>query len=317
MSDETPSEAQHVSCQLRDTCDIVFCWGMRKMKIYLFLFIFLFSLGQNCLSQEPATESDQAKLKEILKKTATYCERLKTMALDFICNENIKEETHNYRRVDTIAISEVSSATRFVTTGLKFKNKKTKSYIYDYQMIKKGDAQEEKRILLQEGEKKKRVENAELKIERFKAQFIVFGPVGFLSRYWQRHFNYEIIGQDEINGNKTIIISATPTEQREENYNFGKIWVDENDFSIIKIEWDPTHIPGFVGKSSTAAGNIKSSYSWAVFYEVEKNGVRFPSRQIIEETLTTQTGKEYPRYLATFVYDEYKFFTVQVEVKHD
>ena len=120
-----------------------------------------------------------------------------------------------------------------------------------------------------------------------------------------------------INGNNTIIICATPTEERADNYNFGKICVYENNFSIIKIEWDPTHIPGFAGKSSSAAGDIKSSYSWAVFYEVEKNGIRFPSRQIIEETLTTQTGKVHPRYLATFVYDEYKFFTVQVEVKHD
>ncbi len=290
---------------------------MRKMKIYLLIFMFLFGLGQNSLSQESATENDQARLKEILNKTALYCERLKTMALDFICSENITEEIHNYKRIETISRSDLGSAAEMKHTGLKYKNRKVNTYIYDYQMIRKGDTQEEKRILLQEGERKKRIENAELKIQRFKAQFIVFGPVGFLSRYWQRHFNYEIIGQDEINGTRTIVIRANPTEEREDNYNFGKIWVDENNFSIIKIEWDPTHIPGFVGKSSTASGDLKSSYSWAVFYEVEKNGVRFPSRQVIEETLTTYAGKEYPRYLATFVYDQYKFFTVEVEVKHD
>ena len=287
------------------------------MKIYLLTLIFLFSLGQNGLSQEPATESDQAKLKEILKKTATYCERLKTIALDFICSENITEEITNYKRVETISRSDLGSAAQIKHTGLKYKNRKVNTFLYDYQMIRKGDTQEEKRILLQEGERKKRVENAELKIERFKAQFIVFGPVGFLSRYWQRHFNYEIIGRDEINGNLTIVIRATPTEEREENYSFGKIWVDESDYSIVKIEWDPQYIPGFQSKSSVAAGDIKSTYSWAIFYELEKNGIRFPSRQVIEETLTTYAGKEYPRYLATFVYDQYKFFTVQVEVKHD
>jgi len=272
-------------------------------------------MGNPCLSQELKAEDDQVKLKKILKQTAEYCEKLKKMALDFVCHENIEEKTYSYKRVDTLSRSDVGSAAAFMHVGLKLKNSKTKSYVYDFQLVKKGDKQEERRILLKEGRKEKHVENAELKIKGFKAQFLVYGPIGFLSRYWQRHFNYEIVGPDELNGKKAIIIAATPTEQREDNYNFGKIWVDENDFSILKIEWDPKYIQGFEEKVSSAGSGIKRTLAWAVFYEVEKNGVRFPSRQLIEEIFTTEGGKEHPKYTATFVYDNYKFFTVETEVK--
>lgn len=181
-------------------------------------------------------------------------------------------------------------------------------------MIKKGDSLEEKRKLIKENNKKRDVENAELKIKGIKAKFLAFGPVGFLSRYWQQHFNYEIIGKDEINGKKAIIINVAPTEQREENYYFGKIWVNENDYNILKIEWKPKYIKGY---EENVTSGIKRTISWAVFYEFEKNGVRFPSKQLIEEIFITEAEKRYPNYLATVNYDNYKFFTVKVEVDWD
>ena len=219
---------------------------------------------------------EHTQLNEILKKTSDYCEKLKKMALDFVCHENIEENIYSYKKTETYAAKDYKSATPISQISLKLKNSKKNIYLYDYQMIKKGDKQEEKRILLKENNKDKHVENAELKIKGFKAQYLVYGPIGFLSKYWQRHFNYEIIGQDEINGKMAIVISATPTKLREENYNFGKIWVDENDFSILKIEWDPRYIKGYKEKASTG---IKRTLTWAVFYEFEKNNVRFPSRQ--------------------------------------
>lgn len=290
---------------------------MRKTIIVFLLSIFLSYQGNLTFSQDPSAKDNQARLKDILKHTAEYCEKLKKMALDFICLENIEEKIHAYKRVDTVSISEITSATRFVHAGLKLKNTKTKTYVYDFQMIKKGDKQEERRTLLKEGKKEKRVENAELKIKGFKAQFLVYGPIGFLSRYWQQHFNYEIIGPDELNGKKAIVISASPTKEREDNYNFGKIWVDQSDFSILKIEWDATYIKGFEERVSSGASGIKRSLLWSVFYELEKNGVRFPSRQLIKETLITEGGREHPGYTATFIYENYRFLTVETEVKHD
>lgn len=285
--------------------------GMRKKIIYLSMLLFFLNIGYLYPSQKVTAEVNQAKLKNILKKTAVYCERLKKMALYFVCNENIEEKIYFYNRTKVFVSEDYGSSTPLQKVNLRQRRMKRSTYVYDYQMIKKGDKEEEKRILLKDGRKEKHVENAELKIRGYKAKFLVYGPVGFLSYYWQNHFNYEISGQDEINGIKTIVISASPTNPREENYYFGKIWVDENDFSILKIMWDAKTLEGYEEK---AFPGVTKSLSWEVFFEVEKNGVRFPSRQLIKDIYLTEAGKQHPRYLTTFVYDNYKFFTVETEI---
>jgi hypothetical protein len=63
------------------------------------------------------------------------------------------------------------------------------------------------------------------------------------------------------------------------------------------------------------AGTLKRTLNWAVYYEVEKNGVRFPSRQLIEEIYEAIQDKPHPKYTVSAVYDNYRFFTVEVEVE--
>lgn len=287
-----------------------------KSAFTFLIFFFVFASGSLSFSQETTKENDQAKLKEILEKTADYCERLKKMALHFVCHENIDEKIFTYKRVETVSADQFRSATPSSRVSLRLKKKKENLYVYDYQMIKKGGKKEEKRTLLKENKKEKHEENAELKIQRFKAKYLVYGPIGFLSSSWQNHFNYEIVGTEDIEGRKTIIISASPKKQREENYYSGKIWVAENDFSILKIEWDPKYIKGYEEEVSSAAGTLERTLNWVVYYEVEKNGVRFPSRQLIEEIYKTIEGNQHPKYTVSVVYDNYKFFIVEYEVKY-
>lgn len=266
--------------------------------------------------EETAADNDQARLKEILEKTADYCERLKKMALHFVCHENINEKIYTYKAIETVPADQLRSATALGRVSLRLKKRKSNSYVYDYQMIKKGDKREEKRILLKEKKKEKQEENAELKIQRFMAKYLVYGPIGFLSRSWQSQFTYEIVGTEDMEGRKTMIISAIPKEEREENYYSGKIWVAENDFSILKIEWDPKYIKGYEEEVSSMAGTLKRTLTWVVYYEVEKNGVRFPSRQLIEEIYEATEDKQHPKYTVSVVYDNYKFFIVEYEVKY-
>ena len=260
----------------------------------------------NLYMHELNLNSDQTKLKNILEKTAEYCEKLENMAMDFVCQEKIKERTYYYKAVETYSPANMKSATPLAKVSLRLKNSKRNTYVYEYHMIKKGLMQEEKRILLKEGKKEKHVEDAELNIKGFIAQYIVYGPLGFLSRGRQEYFKYEITGQDRINGKDAIIIRATPREELDENYYLGKIWVDENDYSILKIEWNPIYNEEY--EESVYPG-IKRTSSWEVFYGVEKDGVRFPSRQIIEEIFTTETGRRHTKYRATIEYGNYEFLT--------
>ena len=92
---------------------------MGKNKIIL-LVIFLTFLSAQFFSQTDNPKIvDQEELELILKKCEEYCERLKNVSLYFICKEDIKEKI-------------------YYTLGFE-KN----IYIYDYQLIRKGNSTDE------------------------------------------------------------------------------------------------------------------------------------------------------------------------------
>jgi len=203
----------------------------------------------------------------------------------------------------------------YFVTELKLKRTKTRTYLYDYQMVRKGEEGFEKRILLKEDKRKKHQENAQLKLERFAAKYLIYGPVGFLSKYWQDFFDYKFTGEDAVDGRSAILIEIVPNSVREENYSFGKVWIDKVDYSILKIEWDQRSIENFKDKVESRAGDLKRTVVWGAVYGVDKNGIRFPSRQYIEETYISLSGKKHTKYEVDIVYDNYKFFIVETEVR--
>ncbi len=112
------------------------------------------------------------------------------------------------------------------------------------------------------------------------------------------------------------IIKATPKSNNEENRNFAKIWIYEEDGSIIQIEWEPESIIDYVEKNIESwVGNLETAVVWRITYGVEKNGVRFPSRQHIQEFLATEGDKKYIRNETITTFKNYKFFIVEYEIK--
>ncbi|MGB2905477.1 MAG: hypothetical protein WBB73_00140 [Candidatus Aminicenantaceae bacterium] len=266
-------------------------------------------------TQSPTSAEDAALLKQVMQKTGDYCERLKAVALDFICHENMLENTYFYNKKSSYRRSDVAGDMVF-STQLQLRRVQDKTYVYDYQMIRKEEERHEKRDLLEENGKKKEKKDAKLELQRYFAQYLVYGPVGFLSHYWQQHFDYSIVGREALEGRETLVITATPTEEREENYSFGKIWVDAVDFSVLKIEWDPRSIPGYSEELDSSIGHLRREITWTVTYGTEKNGIRFPSFQKLEEMLINHTGNRSPKYEVIISYDHYQFFIVETEIKY-
>jgi hypothetical protein len=64
---------------------------MRKSRILFFMLISLRFLTYSFSQSADSIEASQKELRVILKKCADYCENLKKMALNFICQENIEE----------------------------------------------------------------------------------------------------------------------------------------------------------------------------------------------------------------------------------
>ena len=287
---------------------------MARARRLSFFFSCVLALSTLLYSQHKQAQEERGGLDEILTKTGKYCERLKKVAFDFVCHESIEEKTYFYEaKRSRVRIED--SGERLLVRELKFKRAKTATYLYDYQMVKRGKEGFEKRILLRENKRKRNQENAQLKLQRFSAKYLIYGPVGFLSEYWQDHFDYDIIGEETFEGRKAICMDIAPKSRREENYTFGKVWIDEEDHSILKIEWDQRSIKDFKISVKSRAGDLKRMVKWGAIYGIEKNGIRFPSRQYIEEVLLSPSGKKHTKYEVDILYDNYKFFIVETQVR--
>ena len=294
--------------------DYLICMRVVRATVLCLFFLAVVGPGAFLFSQSTSSQADMDKLENILKKTQEYCERLKKVVFDFVCYEKIREKVFLYNKKTATKMIEGSGG-RYLVTELKLRRTKTRTFLYDYQMIRKGGEGFEKRILLKENKRNKHQENAQLKLQRFEAKYLIYGPVGFLSTYWQDFFDYKIIGEDAVDGRSAIRIEVAPNSFREENYSFGNVWVDKMDYSILKIEWDQRSIKDFKDKVESRAGDLKRTVVWGALYGVDKNGIRFPSRQYIEETYASLSGKKHTKYTVDIVYDNYKFFIVETEVK--
>ena len=58
------------------------------------------------------------------------------------------------------------------------------------------------------------------------------------------NYDFEVIGQETLETGPAYILAVTPKKENKYLIN-GKIWVDENDYSIVRIEGQPARNPSF------------------------------------------------------------------------
>jgi len=278
-----------------------------------------FKLRKAILDQNSKSYSESKKdMKTILRKSAEYCDKLAHSALFFVCQERIKEEIYPYYSQERIYVTstEISGyrSYRLLPTGSK---KIVNSYVYDYQLVKKGDMIEESRTLLEDNGEEKHEENAELKARRFYSERSAFGPVGLLSKEWQDMYSYKILKEKTIDGRKAIVIEAKPKMNVEGKPNYGKIWVDKKDFSIIRIEIEQESLAGYEGlKKAIEKRKIRPIITVTHDYCIKKEGIRFPSKTTFKEDYFGLYAGRLKKSRMLITYDNYRFFTVEVKVKY-
>ena len=288
---------------------------MKKRRALISVLIFIiFSI--QIYSQVASTNSaNQEELELILKKCAEYCEKLSNSVLDFICNEKIKEEINISGDRQPQEVTELADGT--ITSVVAGPNMELNTYIYDYQMIRKDNKISNRRILLRENGKKKNEVDAQLKTKRYKHHNILFGPIGLLAELWQPHYDYKIIQRKRFKGDKVVVIEATPKDKIKTSHPYGKVWVREEDFSIVKIEWDQGSL-GNLDVLEEDAKRFRSTPAVEIFaeYAFEKNGIRFPNKYSIIETYLRNGVRIFTRSKIITTYKDYKFFTVESAVKY-
>jgi len=252
----------------------------------------------------------------VLKKAADYCERLKTIALQYICDEHVTRTSYFYD------VRRYMKTTGNENVGLPRKRwtlKRTieREIVYDYQLIKKGDRLEEKRKTLASDGKPWTKEDEPVSILPYQARYIVYGPIGFLGSSWQTGFEYFDEGRERTDaGRETVIFMSQPNEFRDDNSVYGRVWVDPESGAVVRIAWDPESIdffrPDDVPKMFLG---LEKQLVWEAYYEVEKNGIYFPSRQVIREEYIGPEGEVILGDVWSVTYENYRFFTVGVDIE--
>jgi hypothetical protein len=251
-------------------------------------------------------------LESILKKTSVYCRKLESAAFDFVCREEIRETIDPTLDVPTppfmFGIWSSQGQARHETKN---------SFIYDYQCVRSGGAIREMRILLKENGKTKNEPEAKLKTSVVVFGTALMGPVGLFGERFQPGYDYSVSGEDSVGKTRVLVIDAKPKADAPETRNlYGKAWIDPVTGDILKIEWSENRVGRFdiFEKRGERYRRTPRLFIRSEF-RAEKNGIRFPSRLYIEEAYLNARGKAAIRSKTEVVYKDFKFFTVEVEVR--
>lgn len=278
----------------------------------IFLSCFSFSL---IFFPQQSVRTEPIEIEKILKAAASYCEKLEHTVLYFVCLEEITEKI-NFSKDIALLYQKRRPRGSWIRTQVP-RNKIKKSYVYDFQFIRRNNLIKEIRTLMEENGKKKHEKDTSLKTQSFKFKKVVLGPVGILAHKWQPYYDYKIIGEDEVNGLPAVVLDVVPKPGYKMDYLFGKVWFNKSNFAILKIEWSPQRIGNYAIFESRGL-KYKSEPNITIISEflVEKNGIRFPNYFFLEEAYINKKGKKFIRSETKVTYRDFKFFTVEVEVKH-
>lgn len=258
-------------------------------SFYLILGIFLTMSPSWSIASSGNTD-----LETVLEKCAKYCEKLDDLSLYYVCKEKVKEVVyHPYLGYTNV-------------------------FVYDYQLIRKNKKITEKRILIEENGQKKQEKDAQLKTEMFFHKKIIFGPYGLLCRKKQKDYDYKIIKKAKFLGKKAVVIEASPKSAEAADDLYGKIWVAQDDFSILKIEWKRESIENpEVAEILAERYEAKPHFTITAEYGIKEKGIRFPSQFTIDEAyIKPKSHLRINRSKTVVDYYDYEFFEVETDVKY-
>lgn len=287
--------------------------------------------GHPPAQQKPATQAAPAPdlpLAVLLERAAEYSRRLEGAAFDFVCREEIRETIDpaldarsrpQGSRVTTdpggitVLPKFLGGPTVTVSTVRKVK----RTFVYDYQCVRAGRAIREVRTLLEENGKRKNVPNAELATSVVVFANALLGPVGLFAERLKSDYVYSVAGAEKVGQVRALVIDAKPRPGAPATRNlYGKAWVDPATGDILRIEWSENRVGRF--DVFERRGQLFKRTPRLVIrseFEVEKNGLRFPTRLVVEEAYLKESGKAFVRSTTEVVYKDFKFFSVEYEIR--
>lgn len=262
-------------------------------------------------------------LSNILDACADYCNKLTSYALHYICLEKVDEKVR-YVSNEYVGAGATGNPDlhlgeyqRFELHQLMLKNSKKDSYLFDYQLIRSEGKIDEKRIPLGKTGVKRNESDSSLDSRlSFHLQSILV-PGHLLGLEQRSFYSYKRSYDEKVRGKMTYVIDISPKQKRSGDFQRGRVWVEKQNHRILKIELETMFMKGYEEVYEECSKHyLTPHFTLTHLYEVEKNGIMFPSRSEvrIEYSGLLRSKRELKAEIDTR-YSSYKFFTVDVD--HD
>ncbi len=278
---------------------------------------------QPALGQTKAAGEKPFDLAAFLEAEAAYCRRLESAALDFTCRETIEEKVDLTRDVENppAAAPDWSKPPGSrLAPGATILSRSTarsrRSLVHHFQFIRnlKGSIRQTRTLLAEDGRSPSapvaKIEAANLDYGR-----ALLAPASLFAERFRGDFDYAVTGRTKVGGKPAVIVEAKPRPEALVAQNVsGKAWIEPETGLILKIEWDESRV-GRQGVFGKRGEKYKMSPRIVVTAEfgVEKNGLRFPTRLVLEEAYINERGRKFVRSETTVEYADFNFFSVEIK----
>jgi hypothetical protein len=270
---------------------------------------------------------DAGELTAILAGAAGYCDKLKGSALHFICQEEIvvnRKPLTAAGKIDPhISTADLKKRPDNALETIRRKAyERAYKHVFSYRLIKKGRDIKEEREWLSSKDNKQVNREEVAKTSAFFSEKPIFAPITLLDRRRQDKYDYRFIRYDKLNGRPAAVIEAMPRDAEKNSTIYGDIWIDSEDFSVLKIEADPRSILGYKSLKELARKlRTKLLLSLEIEFGKARSGIRFPTQVKMMEKykggriISQHRGpKGWERTITLFNYNDYQFFSVEVDV---
>lgn len=261
-------------------------------------------------------------ISDILEKTAEYCQKLSAASFDFICEETIQETHYNFAGDPRWSVLTLMGPQHEIVKRIWFPEwdpgrTQRNFYLCDYLFVRNGHASAERRIILQENDRKMPDRSRLLEERRFTALNPLLAAVQVLGKDRQSLFYFRLLGKDSIRNRKARVVEAMPKAGNTQGVEYAQFWIDQENFQILRSEIQGIPLEGYDDVLEDCIHfKIRPYLLTTHAYNVEKNGVCFPSKSAIrvEYPRAGEFNKDRTLKLRIdMTYDKYEFFSVETE----
>ena len=297
---------------------------------FLMLILPVFSRQENLAFTDRGKNKSTIKpgeMKRILDGAADYCEKIEKSAFHFFCYEKVSETRTPLSSSGNISPlidqSFSSSAGRRDLAAIRGKAyTQNYKYVNTYRLIKIKDTIKEVRKPVSSKKNQKVEGETVLTPQTFISIRAVFAPGTLLGRFVQYRYHYRFMRFDKRNDRQVVVIEVVPKKPGETTGIYGNVWIDMEDFSVVKIQADPRSVVGYQQLEENAK-KLKAKLYLSLEAEFDEihQGLRFPTKVSILEKyrggpiiIRHRGRKEWVRTRIQFKYNDYQFFGVETRV---